>query len=121
MASSTEKKIEKNYERMVPPPHVREIVETILGCKWSLTLLTMMREGIHRPGKMHRSVEGLTPKVMNHCLGKMLTFGLIEKTVFPEVPPRVEYRITPFGQKFMRVFEVIDELDRELARDVTSR
>jgi len=54
-----------------------------------------------RPGEMVRRVEGLTIKVLNGCLRKNLEFGILEKQVFNELPPRVEYRVTPFGERFM--------------------
>ncbi|CAM2010684.1 winged helix-turn-helix transcriptional regulator [Acanthopleuribacter pedis] len=104
--------------RRVAPSHIRPIVETILGCKWSLTLMVLIRQGVHRPGQMHRSVDGLSPKVMNYCLAKMLEFNLVEKTSYPEIPPRVEYHFTPFGLKFMKLFDVLEELDGDLAEAV---
>lgn len=79
--------------------------------------MVLIRDGIHRPGQMHRSVEGLSPKVMNFCLSKMLEFNLIQKTAYPEIPPRVEYHFTAFGLKFMRLFDVLEELDADLAKE----
>ncbi len=46
------------------------MVETIFGCKWSLTVYQLLANGINRPGEMVRSVEGLTTKVLNECLRK---------------------------------------------------
>ena len=87
------------------------MVEQISGCKWSLTVYQLLAAGINRPGAMVRSVEGLSTKVLNDCLRKNQRFGIIERIAYPEVPPRVEYVLTPFGTKFVRI---VDELDLEV-------
>lgn len=89
------------------------MVESIVGCKWSLQVLALVRGGINRPGAMQRSVEGLSTKVLNERLNKMLRFGILEKTVYPEVPPRVEYSLTPFGRRFVAVLDAIEQLEKE--------
>lgn len=52
------KKIEKKFERKSTPERVARMVETIYGCKWSLTVYKLLSYGINRPGKMVKSVEG---------------------------------------------------------------
>lgn len=94
-------------------PSVHEMVESIIGCKWSLHVLAQVRDGINRPGAMVRSTEGLTTKVLNERLGKMLRFGIMEKVSYPEIPPRVEYKLTPFGTKFLKVIDAVEALQRE--------
>ena len=87
------------------------MVEDIVGCKWSLTVLGLIADGVLRPGAMQRRVPGLTPKVLNERLRKLLRFGIIERQVYAEVPPRVEYRLTPFGRRFDGVLKEIASLD----------
>lgn len=89
------------------------MVEDIVGCKWSMTVLSLIASGVSRPGAMQRRVEGLTAKVLNERLRKLLRFGIIERDVFAEVPPRVEYRMTTFGKRFNAVIEQIAALDAE--------
>jgi len=89
------------------------MVEDIIGCKWSLTVLGLVAGGVHRPGAMQRRVPGLTAKVLNERLRKLLRFGIIERQVFAEVPPRVEYRLTPFGRRFDGVLREIALLDQQ--------
>lgn len=89
------------------------MVEDIVGCKWSLCVLDLIERGCHRPGVMQRSVSGLSAKVLNERLRKLLRYGIIERQVFAEVPPHVEYRLTPFGRRFSRVLASIRELERE--------
>ena len=90
------------------------MVETIFGCKWSLTVYNLLAHGINRPGEMVRCVEGLTKKVLNDCLRKNVEFGILMRKAYPEIPPRVEYALTPFGAKFVRVLDDLDKLQEEL-------
>ena len=93
------------------------MVETIYGCKWSLTVYQLLAADINRPGKMVNSVEGLTTKVLNECLRKNVKFGILEKITFNELPPKVEYKVTPFGRKFLRVIEHLEALQDEISVD----
>lgn len=91
------------------------MVEVIFGCKWSLTVYQLLAHGINRPGEMVRSVEGLTTKVLNECLRKNMEFGIIERIAYDEIPPRVEYVVTPFGSKFIRVLDELEKLQIEIS------
>jgi DNA-binding HxlR family transcriptional regulator len=44
-------------------------------------------------------------------------YGILARHAYAEVPPRVEYRLTPFGQKFTRLIDGVEQLQRELERD----
>ena len=105
---------EPSYVRKSAPERAARMVETIFGCKWSLTVFRLIADGVNRPGAMVRCVDGLSTKVLNDCLRKNMEFGILEKTMFPELPPRVEYGVTPFGERFIGVLEQIEGLEREL-------
>jgi DNA-binding HxlR family transcriptional regulator len=95
-------------------PRVARMVEDIIGCKWSLSVLDLVSRGVARPGAMQRSIEGLSTKVLNERLRKLLRYGLIERRIFAEVPPHVEYRLTPLGRRFEKVLEQIRSLEQAL-------
>jgi DNA-binding HxlR family transcriptional regulator len=95
-------------------PDVAEVVETVFGCKWSLRILGLIRRGVCRPGAIDRELAGLTPKVRNYYFRRMVDLDILERVVFPEVPPHVEYRLTDFGWRFMPILDAIDRLQREL-------
>ena len=107
-----------NSQRQVTPttPNVARMVEDIVGCKWSLAVLGAVRGGVCRPGAMEHAIEGLSKKVLNERLNKLVRFGILEKQAYPELPPRVEYRFTPFGDKFLGVLDGVDALQREIDR-----
>jgi DNA-binding HxlR family transcriptional regulator len=74
----------------------------------------LLANGVNRPGEMVRSVEGLSTKVLNQCLKRNLDFGILKKQVYHELPPRVEYEVTPFGERFLSVLEQIEALQEDL-------
>ncbi len=97
--------------------YVQEIFEKCLGCKWTLHVLAKIREGIFRPGQLERTAEGLTTKVLNERLTKLVNFGVLQKHSFPEIPPRVEYRLTEFGEEFVSIVDQINELQHRYQKD----
>lgn len=105
---------EKKFSKKLAPDKSARMVETIYGCKWSLTVYQLIANGVNRPGQMVKSVDGLTTKVLNACLKRNIEFGIIEKLTYNEIPPRVEYEITPFGEKFIRILEQLEALQNEI-------
>lgn len=90
------------------------MVEDVVGCKWSLAVLGAVRGGVCRPGAIEHSIEGLSKKVLNERLRKLVRYGIVERHGYPELPPRVEYRLTRFGEKFSGMLDSIAALEREL-------
>lgn len=100
-----------------PSIPVASMVENLIGCKWSLRLLELCVEGHSRPSAFLRACPGLSAKVMNERLRKMVRFGILQRMVYGEKPPvEVEYRLTPFGLRFTRIIEELQRLQEEVDR-----
>lgn len=98
-----------------PSIPVASMVESIIGCKWSVRLLQLLAEGCNRPSALLRACPGLSAKVMNERLRKMIRFGIAERTVFGEKPPvEVEYTLTSFGRRFMAIIDAVRRLQEAL-------
>jgi DNA-binding HxlR family transcriptional regulator len=94
---------------------VASMVESIVGCKWSVGLLRLLADGCNRPSALLRASTGLSAKVMNERLRKMLRFGIVRRTVIGDKPPvEVEYVLTPFGRRFMGIIEEVRRLQEEV-------
>ena len=91
-----------------------EMFETCIGCKWTLLVLGHVRNGVNRPGAIERATPGLTAKVLAERLVKLVAFGILTKQSYPEIPPRVEYTLTPFGERFVAILDQIEQLRAEL-------
>lgn len=103
----------KERRKLASWPTAAAIVEDVIGCKWSLRVLQLVRAGTNRPGAMERAVPGLTAKVLNERLVKLTRYGILEKESFAEMPPRVEYRLTAFGRRFVVILDQIEALEAE--------
>jgi len=96
---------------------VAECVEAVFGCKWSIRILNLIQNGVCRPGEIERSLAGLTTKVQHHYFRRMVALGILRRDVFAEVPPRVEYHLTPFGEKFVPLLKQIEQFQKDLAKE----
>lgn len=105
-------KAQKFSEVFEKRPPVARMVEDIVGCKWTLSVLQLVRRGVRRPGAMERSLDGLTTKVLNERLRKLVSYNILRRESYPEIPPRVEYALTSFGERFINILDAIEELDR---------
>lgn len=90
------------------------MVENIIGCKWSLTVLMLVRQGVNPPGAMEHAVEGHLAKVLNERLRKLTRFAILDKRCYAEIPQRVEYRLAPFGDRFGGIPDQIETMEKEL-------
>ncbi|MEX2469638.1 MAG: helix-turn-helix domain-containing protein [Pseudohongiellaceae bacterium] len=89
-------------------------LEDVIGCKWSVSVLLAVAEGVDRPGLLERHIAGISTKVLSERLRKLTAYGLLNKKAYPEVPPRTEYSLTPQGRQVIDIIIRIRELDREL-------
>ncbi|HJD95326.1 MAG TPA: helix-turn-helix transcriptional regulator [Bacteroides togonis] len=80
---------------------VRDVLSR-LGDKWSmLVLITLKANGTMRFSDIARSIGDVSQRMLTVTLRHLETDGLVERCVFPEVPPRVEYTLTQMGQSLM--------------------
>lgn len=90
---------------------VVSMVESIVGCKWSVSLLGSLADGPNRPSALLRAHPGLSAKVMSERLRKMTRFGMLQRTVTGDKPPlEVEYALTGFGCRFLGILEEVRRL-----------
>jgi DNA-binding HxlR family transcriptional regulator len=78
-------------------------VMAVLAEKWTLLIVTTLADGPLRTAQIRRSVDGVSEKMLIQTLRKLEGFGLVSRRSYPEVPPRVEYRLTPLGRSLARL------------------
>jgi len=91
-------------------------LEDVVGCKWSVSVLQAVAAGISRPGALERHVAGISTKVLSERLRKLTGYGLLDKQVYAEVPPRTEYALTANGKKLVAIIGQIRQLDDVISR-----
>ena len=81
------------YAAMCP---CRDMLD-LLANKWSALAIGALEAGPQRNGQLKRRLTGISPKVLSQTLKRLEGHGLLIRTVYPEVPPRVEYELTELG------------------------
>ena len=89
-------------------------LEDVVGCKWSVSVLQAVGAGICRPGALERHIQGISTKVLAERLRKLTDYGLLNKHVFAELPPRTEYVLTTTGHKLVTIISQIKQLDDDI-------
>ncbi|EEG54167.1 transcriptional regulator, HxlR family [[Clostridium] asparagiforme DSM 15981] len=95
--------MEANTRKMPDCPV--EITLQLIGDKWKVLIIRDLLTGTKRFNELMRSVTGITQKVLTSHLRAMEAAGLVNRTVYPEVPPRVEYSLTETGYSLKPILD----------------
>ena len=87
---------------------VREVLDRI-GDKWSLLVIVTLNDGLLRFTELQRHIPGISQRMLTLTLRGLERDGLVTRTVFPTVPPRVDYELTKLGRSLL---EPVNELGR---------
>ena len=85
------------YDRNCPS---RQILDRI-GDTWSVLIIGSLADGPRRFSRLAARIDGVSPKMLTQTLRGLERDGMISRTVFPEVPPRVEYELTDLGRSLL--------------------
>jgi DNA-binding HxlR family transcriptional regulator len=80
---------------------VREVLDRV-GDKWSVLAIALLGGGTRRFNELRRTIEGISQRMLTLTLRGLERDGLVTRTVFPTVPPRVEYSLTPLGRTLLQ-------------------
>jgi DNA-binding HxlR family transcriptional regulator len=87
---------------------VREILDRI-GDKWSVLVVSLLGEGRKRFSELRKSIDGVSQRMLTLTLRGLERDGLLTRTVFPTIPPRVEYELTPLGRTLLEPITALEE------------
>jgi len=86
----------------------REILQTI-SHKWALLVLPLLRGGPQRNGMLLKQVQGISQKMLTHTLRDLQARNIVYRLDHQEVPPRVEYGLTPLGHSLAEILSTLDD------------
>jgi DNA-binding HxlR family transcriptional regulator len=98
---------------------LREVLDRVAG-KWSVQILVAVVRGPIRYTELERSVEGISRRMLTLTLRNLERDGLLIRTVFPTVPPRVEYECTPMARELHRYLTGLVEWAEKHRGDVAA-
>lgn len=101
----------------------RTVLDHIMG-KWGVLVLVALSDGTQRWGELRRTISGISEKMLASTLKTLEADGLVQRTAYPEVPPRVEYALSDLGRDLMErllplmewVADNADEIQQRSAR-----
>jgi DNA-binding HxlR family transcriptional regulator len=98
-----------------------EAALAVVGGKWKVLILWALRSEAQRFGELRRVVEGISEKMLIQHLKEMQADGIVTRRDFREVPPRVEYALTPFGHSLYAALAPLCEWGTQHMRRIEAR
>ena len=94
-----------------------EIALEIMAGKWKGLILWHLCQKIYRYSELKREINGITQKMLTQNLRMFEDKGIISRKVYPQIPPKVEYSITPLGKKIEPILVMLQDWGREIAKE----
>src|SRR6202161_3858844 len=102
---------------------VREVLNRV-GDKWSVLIVALLGDGKKRFSELRRTIEGISQRMLTLTLKGLERDGLVTRTVYPTIPPRVEYALTGLGRTLRKPIESLAKWaqdNRELIQQARNR
>lgn len=89
------------------------LVLSYIGGKWAILILRELFQGSRRTNEFLSALPGISTKTLTARLRELESYGLVKRTVFPEVPPRVEYSLTPKGYEVQPIMAALSQVGEQ--------
>ena len=97
----------RSKEKILPECPVAMTV-SLIGSKWKLLIMRNLLSRPWRFNELQKSIDGISQKALTEVLRSMEADGIVNRKVFPEVPPRVEYSLTELGESMRPIFQSME-------------
>lgn len=98
-----------------------EVAVAVLGGAWKMTIVKHLTEGTLRFGELGRAVGAVTPRVLARQLRELEADGIVLRTVYSQVPPKVEYSLTPLGETLAPMVRALNDWGESYLGQVSAR
>lgn len=88
----------------------------VIGGRWKVLVIHHLLDGVKRFNELHRLLGGISPRTLTKQLREMERDGVVHRTAHPEIPPRVEYSLTPLGRSLAPVLQAMDAWGESFAQ-----
>lgn len=93
----------------------------LIGSKWKLLILRNLFMRPWRFNELKKDLDGISQKVLTDSLRALESDGIVRRTVFAEVPPRVEYSLTPLGESMRPILDAMEQWGKEYKKKVEAQ
>lgn len=93
----------------------------LIGSKWKLLILRDLLLGTKRYNELRHSLPDISQKVLTSTLKSMVADGIVIRTAYPEVPPRVEYSLSELGETMRPVIKVMEQWGNEYKKNIQGK
>ncbi|WP_278261085.1 helix-turn-helix domain-containing protein [Nocardia sp. AG03] len=93
----------------------------VVGGKWKMHLMWVLGEGPQRFGQIRRLLDGVSEKVLTENLRQLEAAGVVHREIYAEIPPRVEYSLTPLGETLRGALGALETWGNEHRAELTGR
>ena len=98
---------------------VREVLDRV-GDKWSVLVIHLLGAGTRRFSELLRTIDGISQRMLTVTLRGLERDGLVTRTVYPVVPPRVDYALTPLGRTLLEAVTPLMEWSEAHTNDIAA-
>lgn len=94
-----------------------QLATDMIGGKWKGMVLWALKKGVKRNGELLRLIPNISQKMLTQQLRELEDVGIVQRIVYPVVPPKVEYKLTKSGEKLIPILEELHDWGKEYAKD----
>lgn len=98
--------IDKHEPLLTKNCPLRQLIN-IVGDKWTLPVLYVLKQNTRRYSELQREIPGISKKMLTQTLRRLESDKIVNRKVYPVVPPKTEYNLTAFGRKLIEPLEVL--------------
>lgn len=94
-----------------------QLATDIIGGKWKGMVLWSLKKGVRRNGELKKMIPSISQKMLTQQLRELEDVGIVERLVYPEIPPKVEYKLTKYGEKLIPILYELHDWGRDYAKE----
>ena len=92
-----------------------QLATDMIGGKWKGMVLWALKKDIKRNGELKRMIPNISQKMLTQQLRELEEVGIVERIIYPVIPPKVEYKLTKSGKKLLPILEDLHDWGKEYA------
>ncbi|WP_321313489.1 helix-turn-helix domain-containing protein [Halarcobacter sp.] len=94
-----------------------QLATDIIGGKWKSIVLWALKKDVKRNGELRKIIPNISQKMLTQQLRELEEAGVVDRIVYPVIPPKVEYKLTQSGEKLIPILEQLHDWGKEYAKD----